>query len=91
MNNYYITFGSEGQPFKGGWIIIEAETIEAETIEQACKIFRAMYQYKETGDTLLKFCSIYAEETFKQTEMYKSNDNLGAGCHCKISIKKETV
>lgn len=33
MNNYYITFGSEGQPFKGGWIIIEAETIE-----QACKI-----------------------------------------------------
>ena len=28
MNNYYITFGSEGQPFKGGWIIIEAETIE---------------------------------------------------------------
>ena len=67
MNNYYITFGSEGQPFKGGWIIIEAETIE-----QACKIFRAMYQYKET-------------------EMYKSNDNLGAGCHCKISIKKETV
>lgn len=53
MNNYYITFGSEGQPFKGGWIIIEAETIE-----QACKIFRAMYQYKETGDTLLKFCSI---------------------------------
>ena len=73
MNNYYITFGSEGQPFKGGWIIFEAETIE-----QACKIFRAMYQYK-------------AEETFKQTEMYKSNDNLGAGCHCKISIKKETV
>ena len=28
MNDYYITFGSEGQPFKGGWIIIEAETIE---------------------------------------------------------------
>ena len=37
MNDYYITFGSEGQPFKGGWIIIEAETIE-----QACKIFRAI-------------------------------------------------
>ena len=86
MNNYYITFGSEGQPFKGGGIIIEAETIE-----QACKIFRAMYQYEETNDTLLKFCSIYTEETFKQTEMYKGNDNLGAGCHCKISIKKETV
>ena len=86
MNNYYITFGSEGQPFKGGWIIIEAETIE-----QACKIFRAMHQYKETNDTLLKFCSIYTEEAFKQTEMYKGNDNLSAGCHCKISIKKETV
>ena len=86
MNNYNIMFGSEGQPFKGGWIIIEAETIE-----QACKIFRAMYQYKETNDTLLKFCSIYTEEGFKQTEMYKDNDNLGAGCHFKISIKKETV
>lgn len=83
MNNYYITFGSEGQPFKDGWIIIEVETIE-----QACKIFRAMYQYKETNDTLLKFYSIYTEEGFKQTEMYKDNDNLGAGCHCKISIKK---
>ena len=31
MNNYYITFGSEGQPFKGGWIIIEAGNNRAST------------------------------------------------------------
>lgn len=86
MNNYYIMFGSEGQPFKGGWIIIEAETIE-----QACKIFRAMYQYKETNDTLLKFCSIYTEEGFKQTEMYKHNHKPQPDNHRKKSIKKETV
>lgn len=67
MNNYYITFGSEGQPFKGGWIIIEAETIE-----QACKIFRAMYQYKETNDTLLKFCSIYTEKPLNKQKCIKA-------------------
>lgn len=52
MNNYYITFGSEGQPFKGGWIIIEAEN-EA----QAQKLFRAIYQPFDSYDALLKYCS----------------------------------
>lgn len=83
MNNYYITFGSEGQPFKGGWIIIEAEN-EA----QAQKLFRAIYQPLDSRDALLKYCSMYDERSFKSTMMYKNNDNLGAGCHCKISIKK---
>ena len=83
MNNYYITFGSEGQPFKGGWIIIEAEN-EA----QAQKLFRAIYQPFDSYDALLKYCSMYDERSFKNTIMYKSNDNLGAGCHCKISIKR---
>ena len=86
MNNYYITFGSEGQTFKGGWIIIEAETIE-----QACKIFRAMYQYKETNDTLLKFCSIYTEEGFKQTENVQKQRQSRSRLPLQSKYKKETV
>lgn len=64
---------------------------EAENETQAQKLFRAIYQPFDSYDALLKYCSMYDERSFKNTIMYKSNDNLGAGCHCKISIKKETV
>ena len=64
---------------------------EAENETQAQKLFRAIYQPFDSYDALLKYCSMYDERAFKNTIMYKSNDNLGAGCHCKISIKKETV
>ena len=78
MSKYYVTFGSEGQPFHGGWL-----EIEAENYNQACHLFMAIYPPK---DGLMNCCSIYHEENFKKTSMYQTNDNMGSSCHGTISL-----
>lgn len=80
MSKYYFTFGSEGQPYKGGWLIIEADNIMI-----AMGIYRAIYPNKD-GD-ILNCADVYTESEFKRTRMYKNNDNLGSACHCEISLK----
>lgn len=75
MNKYYITFGSEGQVFKGGWVEIFADS----EIEARDK-FEDYYPDSLTQDGFLRFAASYDEETFKKTKMYK-NGNLGNKCH----------
>lgn len=77
--NFYFTFGSEGQAFKGGWL-----KVVAENIHQACQIFRAVCPDKYQG--VLNCCDYYEEEAFKKTTMYKTNDNWGCGCHGTVSL-----
>ena len=81
----YFTFGTGGQPYVGGWV-----EVEAETIEQAVKLYRAVYPDKHEG--IINCSSIYNEEEFKSTEMYKNGENFGSGCHESISLqRKKTV
>ena len=79
MKKYYFTFGIEGQPFEGGWVIVEAQNIE-----QAIAVFRAVFPDESEG--IVNCADYYSEERFKQTEMYKKNSNCGSGCHGTISL-----
>ena len=44
MNKYYFTYGTDGQPFVGGWTEVEAPTANL-----ACAAFRAVHPDKEPG------------------------------------------
>lgn len=80
MNKYYFTFGSEGHPYVGGWI-----TIEADNMELATQIFRILYPDKNNG--FLRYAFRYTEDEFKRTIMYEKGSNLGAACHCEIKLE----
>lgn len=80
MNKYYFTFGTEGQPYKGGWVIVESDNINV-----AIGIFRAIYPDKQ--DRVLNCSHCYTEDEFKRTKMYENNDNFGSACHCEISLQ----
>lgn len=77
-NNYYFTFGSSPSfPYQNGWVMIQAPNKQA-----AIQIFNAYYPPKSE---CVNCAFIYTEEEFKQTIMYKQNENLGAGCHYIIA------
>ena len=78
---FYFTFGSENQPFKGGWVIINADSRE-----QACMLFRAAFQL---DDEMINCCNIFGEKEIKRTKMYRETDNFGSACHCELSLKIE--
>ena len=82
MAKFYFTYGSEGQPFFGGWTEVEAPDMHA-----ACCAFRAIHPDKTEG--LLNCCGIYAEEDFKKTCMAGPNGNIHRFCHEKISLHCE--
>ena len=42
---YYFTYGTDGQPFVGGWTEVEAPNVNL-----ACAVFRAVHPDKEPGD-----------------------------------------
>lgn len=54
---YYFTYGTDGQPFVGGWTEVEAPTANL-----ACAAFRAVHPDKEPG--ILNCSSAYTEESF---------------------------
>lgn len=81
---FYFTYGCEGHPFSGGWTEIEAEDMET-----ACGAFRAYHPDKVPH--LLNCCSVYAEEDFKETCMYKKGVNLGKPCQERICITREIL
>lgn len=83
MARYYFTYGTDGQPFVGGWTEVDAPNAHA-----ACAAFRAYHPDKTEG--LLNCSSIYDEEHFKQTEMYRSG-NFGYRCHEVITMRRETA
>lgn len=85
MPKFYFTYGSEGQPFCGGWTEVEAPDFHA-----ACAAFRAYHPDKTEG--LLNCCSCYTEEDFKKTSMYQQPDgNFGYRCHEIITLQRELL
>lgn len=76
----YFTYGSDGQPFVGGWTEVEAPDVHT-----ACAAFRAYHPDKTEG--LLNCSSIYNQNDFERTEMYR-NGNFGSRCHEVITIQR---
>ncbi len=81
MKTFYFTYGTEGQPFRGGWTEIEAENRQT-----ACAVFRACHPDRMEG--VLNCSSVYDEEQFSKTRMAKEG-NFGARCHERITLKRE--
>lgn len=80
MSKFYFTYGTDGQPFVGGWTEIEAPDVHA-----ACAIFRAYHPDKMQG--LLNCSSYYGEASFVNTVMAKEG-NFGARCHERITVTR---
>ena len=70
MNNYYFTYGIEGQPFVGGWT-----RVIACNIHDAVDLFRKVHPDKIEG--LLNCADYYTENQFYKTEMHLSG-NFGS-------------
>ena len=83
MPKFYFTYGTDGQPFVGGWTEVDAPDGHA-----ACAAFRAYHPDKTEG--LLNCSSVYDEAHFKLTEMYRK-DNFGFRCHELIQITRTGV
>lgn len=81
METFYFTYGTDGQPFVGGWTEIEAPTMEA-----ACALFRVYHPDKTDG--LLNCSSVYTEEWFKKTKMNGPDGNFGRRCHERITVTR---
>ncbi|MDE6591029.1 MAG: hypothetical protein K2K53_11960 [Oscillospiraceae bacterium] len=84
MAEFYFTYGSEGQPFVGGWTLVEAPDIHA-----ACAAFRAFHPDKTPG--LLNCADVYDEQQFKATSMYGPKGNFGYRCHETIALQLELL
>lgn len=84
MPTFYFTYGTDEQfPFKGGWT-----EITAPNLYDAQKIFKIFHPNNANTDCL-NCAFFYTEESFKESIMYKNNDNLGKGCVEKITINRE--
>lgn len=81
MAKFYFTYGTEGQPFYGGWTEVEAPNIRA-----ASFAFRAFHPDKTEG--LLNCSDVYGEEHFKRTSMYGPGGNFGHRCHETITLQR---
>lgn len=84
MKKFYFTYGTDGQPFVGGWTEVEAPNYGA-----ACAAFRAYHPDKTEG--LLNCSSVYDEENFKRTEMDGPNGNFHRFCHETITLRREAA
>lgn len=82
MAKFYFTYGTEGQPFVGGWTEVEAPDSHA-----ACCAFRAIHPDKTEG--LLNCSSVYPEAAFLKTSMAGPDGNFHRFCHEKISLRCE--
>lgn len=81
METFYFTYGTDGQPFVGGWTEIEAPTMEV-----ACALFRAYHPDKEKG--LLNCSSVYTTAWFEKTRMNGPDGNFGRRCHERITVTR---
>ena len=81
MPKFYFTYGSEGQPFCGGWTEVEAPNLHA-----ACAAFQAYHPDKTEG--LLNCCSVYEEDDFMRTSMYGPGGNFGHRCLETITLQR---
>lgn len=81
MKTFYFTYGLEGQPFEGGWTVVEAQDIET-----AVKAFQAFHPDKIDG--YLNCCDVYTEEKFKKMSMSGERGNFGRRCVEIIRIER---
>jgi hypothetical protein len=79
MNKYYFTYGTDGQPFVGGWTEVEAPNVNL-----ACAAFRLAHPDKEPG--ILNCSSAYTEENFLKSCMASPDGNFRKFCHERISF-----
>ena len=72
MPKFYFTYGTDGQPFVGGWTEVEAPTVKAVVI--AC---RAFHPDKTPG--LLNCSDVYPQEQFERSEMFREGNQFYGG------------
>ncbi len=73
---FYITFGSEGHVFVGGWLRVKADSM-VEAIEKF-KDYCGEEAINERGQ--YRYAFVYSEESFKETRMSEKG-NFGAFEH----------
>lgn len=78
MPKFYFTYGTEGQPYYGGWTEISAPDIDI-----ACALFRAVHPDRTEG--YLNCSSIYPEKQFLKSVMAEKG-NFGYFCHETITV-----
>ena len=79
MSKFYYTYGTDPRyPCQGGWTEIEALDRPG-----ADKLFQMHHPDRTPG--ILNCADIYNEDEFRRTGM--DEDNFGACCHEKITIK----
>lgn len=78
MSKFYFTYGTEGQPFCGGWT-----EIIADSWEKAEAVFRVYHPDKTPG--VLNCSSVYSEKTMMKTSMFREG-NFGQRCHETICL-----
>ena len=83
MKRFYFTYGSEGQPFCGGWTEVIAPDIDT-----AIALFRAYHPDRWEG--ILNCAGAYSEERFRKTSMF-ANGNLGHRCWETITFSVERI
>ena len=83
MSRFFFTYGTDGQPYVGGWTEVEAPTMKA-----AVQAFRAIHPDRTPG--LINCSDVYTEQLFELTEMF-TGDNLGHRCHEIITLRCDTI
>ena len=81
---FYFTYGTEGQPFYGGWTEIHAPSRAI-----ACDVFRMHHPDKTPG--LLNCSSVYDREEFNRTTMSGPGGNFGFYAHEIIEVSINRV
>lgn len=83
MKKFYFTYGTEGQPFRGGWTEVIAPNYKS-----AVATFRACHPDKLDG--IVNCSSIYTESEFAETTMSQKG-NFGKRCQERITVTCESV
>lgn len=81
MAKFYFTYGTENQPFYGGWTEVEAPDMNAATAA-----FQAFHPNSKNG--FINCAGIYPENYFVETKMFE-HGNFGCRCHERISLTQE--
>jgi len=93
--DFYFTYGTdECYPYRGGWTkVVVFQDIPEELHDEikeigkarllACSLFD-LYHPNPRHKNLLNCADIYYDDEFTETDMYKYDDNLGAGEQEKI-------
>lgn len=77
---FYFTYGLHGQPFRGGWTMVEAPNRQI-----AVGAFQEVHPNKYPNR--LNCSTVYTEQEFADTGMEQDPDgNCGAWCHEVIHV-----